>query len=179
MVRVPARREQVTYATGRGLSQQRARMLVKVGRYALHFRSLKAIKDVLVVGWRMELSAQYPCYGYRRVRMFLGCDGHKMSPDRARRLWRAAKSQVLRKRPRKGVAGSRPQPQARRGPNRVWVFDFVFDGCANGHLLKCLTVEDGFTKEGLAIKVDGRIRSGRLIEAMARPSTGRPLSLPA
>ena len=35
---------------------------------------------------------------------------------------------------------------------------FVFDRSANGQQLKCLTVTDEFTKEGLAIDVDGRIR---------------------
>jgi hypothetical protein len=32
----------------------------------------------------------------------------------------------------------------------------------NGKKLKCLTVTDEFTKEGLAIDVDGRIRSPRV-----------------
>jgi putative transposase len=41
----------------------------------------------------------------------------------------------------------------------VWSHDFVFDRCANGQQLKCLTVTDEFTKEGLAIDVDGCIRS--------------------
>jgi hypothetical protein len=30
-----------------------------------------------------ELSAQYPRYGYRRIRIFLGRDGYRMSPGRA------------------------------------------------------------------------------------------------
>jgi hypothetical protein len=33
---------------------------------------------------------------------------------------------------------------------QVWSYDFVFDHCANGQQLKCLTVTDEFTKEGLA-----------------------------
>jgi putative transposase len=44
----------------------------------------------------------------------------------------------------------------------------VFDACADGRQLKCLTVADEFTKEGLAIEVDGRIRSGRVIEVLTR-----------
>jgi putative transposase len=46
--------------------------------------------------------------------------------------------------------------------------DFLFDHCANGQQLKCLTVTDEFTKEGLAIDVDGRIRSPRVIEVLSR-----------
>ena len=46
--------------------------------------------------------------------------------------------------------------------------DFVFDGCANGQNLKCLTVIDQYTRECLAIDVAGSIRSRRVIEVLAR-----------
>jgi transposase InsO family protein len=61
----------------------------------------------------------------------------------------------------------------------VWSYDFVFDRCANGQQLKCLTVTDEFTKEGLAIDVDGRIRSPRVIEVLSRlvSERGAPLLL--
>ena len=99
---------------------------------------------------------------------FLERDGHRMSVGRACRLWHAAGLQVPRKRPRKRVAAVRPRPQAPTGPNQVWSYDFVFDRCANGQQLKCLTVTDEFTKQGLAIDVDGRIRSPRVIEVLSR-----------
>jgi putative transposase len=51
----------------------------------------------------------------------------------------------------------------------VWCYDFVFDHCANGQQLKCLTVADEFTKEGLAIEVDGRIRSARVHRGVVTP----------
>jgi putative transposase len=54
------------------------------------------------------------------------------------------------------------------GANHVWAYDFVFDTCANGQSLKCLTVIDEFTRECLAIDVAGSIRSGRVIEVLAR-----------
>ena len=73
-----------------------------------------------------------------------------------------------RKRPRKRIATGRPRPNAPTGANQVWSYDFVFDWCANGQQLKCLTVTDEWTKEGLAIEVDGRIRSGRVIEVLSR-----------
>jgi putative transposase len=48
------------------------------------------------------------------------------------------------------------------------VYDFVFDHCANGQRLKCLTVVDEFTRECLAIDVAGSIRSPRVIEVLAQ-----------
>jgi len=52
--------------------------------------------------------------------------------------------------------------------NEVWSYDFVFDHAANGQKLKCLTVVDEGTSEGLAIDVAGSISSRRVIEVLAR-----------
>lgn len=168
MVSVPARRTQVAFATGRGPSQRRTGTLLSGGRSTLRYRSRLARKDAPVLTRMAELAAQYPRYGDRRIRIFLGRDGHKMSSGRASRLWKPAPQQVPRRRPRKRVAGGRPRPQAPTAANQVWSYDFVFDWCANGQQLKSLTVTDEWTKEGLAIEVDGRIRSPRVIEVLSR-----------
>jgi len=167
-VSVPARRRQVAYGRECGLSVRRACTLLSVARSALSYASRKAAQDAPVIERMKALSAQYPRYGYRRIRIFLGRDGHRMSVGRAYRLWQAAGLQVPRKRPRRRVAAVRPRPQAPSAANHVWSYDFVFDRCANGQQLKCLTVTDEFTKEGLAIDVDGRIRSPRVIEVLSR-----------
>jgi len=179
MVSVPARRSQVAYATGKGLSQRRACTLAGVGRSALRYRSAKAEKDAPVLKRMAELSALYPRYGYRRIAIFLEHDGYRMSFGRAHRLWRQAKLQVPRKRQRKRIATGRPRPNAPAGANQVWSYDFVFDWCANGQQLKCLTVTDEWTKEGLAIEVGGSIRSRRVIEVLSRlvSERGAPLYL--
>lgn len=179
MVSVPARRSQVAFAAAKGLSQRRACTLIGVGRSALHYRSTKAETDAPVLARMAALAAQYPRYGYRRIAIFLEREGHVMSFGRCHRLWRQARLQVPRKRPRKRIATGRPRPNAPTGANQVWSYDFVFDWCANGQQLKCLTVTDEWTKEGLAIEVDGRIRSGRVIEVLSRlvSERGAPLYL--
>jgi putative transposase len=179
MVSVPVRRDQVAYATRRGLSQRRSCTLMKVARSTLGYCSTKTVRDGPVMARMEVLSAQYPRYGYRRIRIFLSRDGHPMSPGRAHRLWQRAKLQVPRKRPRKRIATGRPRPNAPTGANQVWSYDFVFDWCASGQQLKCLTVTDEWTKEGLAIEVDGRIRSGRVIDVLSRlvSERGTPLYL--
>ena len=115
-----------------------------------------------------ELAAQYPRYGYRRIQVFLARQGHAMSADRMHRLWKAAALQVPRKRRRRRVATGRPRPLPPTAANDVWAYDFVFDTCANGQVLKCLTVVDEWTRECLAIDVAGSIRSGRVIEILSR-----------
>jgi putative transposase len=127
----------------------------------------------------VELARQYPRYGYRRILVFLGRDGHRMSNDRTYRLWRNAKLQVPKERPRRRAAASRPKATAPTGPNQVWPYDFVFDACANGQQLKCLTVIDEYTREALAIDVAGSIRSARVIEVLAKLNSihGAPRAL--
>ncbi len=165
---VPARRQQVAYGREHGLSVRRACTLFSVARSALGYCGRKLAADGEVIERMRELSAQYPRYGYRRIRIFLARDGYRMSAGRSYRLWRLAKLQVPRKRGRKRVASSRPRPRTPTAMNHVWSYDFVFDRSASGQQLKCLTVTDEFTKEGLAIDVDGRIRSPRVIEVLSR-----------
>jgi putative transposase len=168
MVSAPARRQQVAYATARGLSVRRACALLSVARSGLHYESQMVSKDSPVLSAMVLLSAQYPRYGYRRIQVFLERQGHRMSADRAWRLWRKAGLQVPRKRPRKRLATMRPRPCPPTGVGQVWAYDFVFDACANGQQLKCLTVIDEYTRESLAIDVAGSIRSGRVIEVLSQ-----------
>lgn len=115
-----------------------------------------------------SLSGQYPRYGYRRIRIFLGREGRSMSVDRCHRLWRQARLQVPGKRPRRRCATGRPRPTLPLAANHVWAYDFVFDTCANGQILKCLTVIDEWTRECLAIQVASRLRSAEVIDVLKR-----------
>jgi putative transposase len=163
-----ARREQVALACERGLSKRRACELLEVARSGLKYCSVRAERDRPTLEAMKRLAAQYPRYGYRRIRVFLRREGHGMSRHRAHRLWRLAGLQLPRRRPRRRVASSRPRPLPAMGPNHVWAYDFVFDACANGQSLKCLTLIDEFTRECLAIDVAGSIRSARVIEVLSR-----------
>ena len=91
-----------------------------------------------------------------------------MSAERTYRLWRQAGLQVPRRRPRRRVATRRPRPLPPTARNHVWAYDFVFDTCADGRSLKCLTIVDEFTRECLAIDVAGSIRSGRVIDVLGQ-----------
>jgi putative transposase len=168
MVGAPARRRQVAFVCERGVSQRRACALMSVARSTLRYESRLSQRDAPVVAAMRELAAQYPRYGYRRIQVFLARRGHAMSPDRVHRIWRQYGLQVPRRRPRRRVAASRPRPLPALGANQVWAYDFVFDACANGQQLKCLTVIDEYTRECLAIDVAGSIRSGRVIQVLSR-----------
>ena len=163
-----ARREQIAFVCERGVSKRRACGLIGVARSTLAYRLRMPVKDAPVVAAMQRLSSQYPRYGYRRIRIFLKREGHSIGTGRAGRLWRQAKLQLPRKRARRRIAAARPRPLPPRTANHVWAYDFVFDACANGQQLKCLTIVDEFTHECLAIDVAGSIRSTRVIEVLQR-----------
>jgi putative transposase len=168
MVGARVRRQQVAYAEGRGLSRRRACALLSVARSTIGYTSRLVARDAPVLPMLRTVAAQYPRYGYRTIRIFLEREGHVLGTDRMYRLWRQEGLQVPKKRPRRRVATSRPRPMPPTAINHVWAYDFVFDTCADGRTLKCLTVIDEFTRECLAIDVAGGIRSGRVIEVLAQ-----------
>ena len=168
MVSACARRKQIAYVRQRGISLRRSCALLQVARSTMGYESVLAKRDAPVLVAMRELSAQYPRYGYRRIQVFLARRGFTMSADRAYRIWKKAGLQVPRRRPRRRVATGRPRPLPATGANQVWAYDFVFDACANGQQLKCLTVIDEFTRECLAIEVAGSLRSGRVIEVLSK-----------
>lgn len=141
---------------------------MQVARSSLSYVPTLPQKNAPVALAMHRLSQQYPRYGSRRIRVFLGREGIEIGKEKCSRLWAEQGLQVPRKRPRRRVATNRPRPLVPAAANSVWSYDFVFDACANGQRIKCLTVVDEFTREALAIDVAGAIRSGRGIEVLAR-----------
>ncbi|SCC91709.1 transposase (fragment) [Thiomonas sp. X19] len=170
MVSAQARREQVRFAIGRGLSQRRACALLSVARSALNYTSKMLEKDVPALGAMSVLSAQYPRFGSRRVHVFMERQGFEMGHGRAWRLWTKGNLQVPRKRPRKRVAGSRPRPCTPKGPGqaRSGLTISCTTRAPTAQKLKCFTVIDEFTKVSLTIDVAGSIKSGRVVEVLSQ-----------
>ena len=74
-----------------------------------------------------------------------------MSTDRAHRLWRLHRLRAKEATAARVELSSATSAGNGSGPRPG--HDFVFDRCANGQQLKCLTVVDEFTHECLAIDV--------------------------
>ena len=72
--------------------------------YRLHLPA----KDAPVLAAMKDISAQYPRYGYRRIRVFLRRQGLELSWSRTHRLWRQAGLLVPWKRSRKRIVSIHP-----------------------------------------------------------------------
>lgn len=168
MVSAPARRTAALYGIERGVAQRRACALMQVARSSLKYVPVLPQKNAPIASAMPRLSGQYPRYGSQRIREFLAREGIEVGKEKCARLWAEQGLQVPKKRPRRRVAASRPRPLAPAQANSVWSYDFVFDACANGQQIKCLTVVDEYTREALAIDVAGSIRSSHVIEVLSK-----------
>ena len=168
MVSAAARRSEAAYAQSRGMSQRAACRLFGVPRSTLGYAAQMPIKDAPIIERMRALSAQRPRWGYRFMRVLLAREGLIMSNDRCYRIWRNAGLCVPRKRRRRRCGVSTARPQAPAQPGDAWAMDFVFDVCANGHVLKCLTVVEEVAKEALAIEVDSRFRGPKVVATLDR-----------
>jgi len=159
--------EQASYAIQRGLSQRMTCALLKMSRSNFYYSHKMPVKDASVIEVMRKLSGLYPRFGSRRIRIFLQREGIQVGKERCSRLWASAGLQVPKKRRRKR-AGTTLRPLSPIKRNSVWSYDFVYDACANGQKLKCLTVIDEYTRECLAIDVSGAISSSRVIDVLSK-----------
>ncbi len=157
------RREALEVLIRRGLSQRKACRYLGLSRRVPAYKPKQPKKDRLLGEQLIAASQEVPRFGYRRISAWLS-----LGESRVRRLWRALKLSIPRRRPRRRRCGSDIRlPDATR-PNSVWSYDFVHDQLVDGRVLKMLCVIDEYTRECLAIEVGGSLRSQDVILVLSR-----------
>ena len=127
----------------------------------------------------LELAAERPRFGYRRLHVLLVREGWAVNHKRIQRIYSEEKLAVRRKR-RKRVAQTARQPRVLpEGPNERWSMDFMADSLATGRGFRTLNVVDDFTRECLAIEVDTSLSGERVTRVLDRliERRGQPESL--
>uniref|UniRef100_UPI0030EDB5A4 IS3 family transposase n=2 Tax=Roseobacter sp. HKCCD7870 TaxID=3120343 RepID=UPI0030EDB5A4 len=133
-----------------------------------HIPKGRADEDRLVADM-IELARQFGRYGYRRIAALLKEAGWSVSDGRIERLWRREGLKVPQKQPKKGRLwlndGScvRLRPEYR---NHVWSYDFVHCRTDDGKVFRTLNILDEFSRECLAIKVERKLNSTSVIDAL-------------
>jgi len=100
-----------------GVSLRRACWLIGMSRATPSYGLRLPPKDAPVLAAMTALSAQYPRYGYRRIRVFLHQSGFERSWSHTHRLWRRQACWYPRKRPRKRVTSVRARIHMPFKPN--------------------------------------------------------------
>ncbi len=117
----------------------------------------------------IELARQYGRYGYRRIAVLLRDAGWSVSDGRIERLWRQEGLKVPTKQPKKSRLwfndGScvRLRPEYR---NHVWSYDFVHCRTDDGKAFRNHNIIDEFSRECLSIRVERKLNSTNVIDAL-------------
>jgi transposase InsO family protein len=119
----------------------------------------------------VELAKEYGRYGYRRITGMLRPEGWQVNHKRVERIWRLEGLKVPQRQPKRARLwlsdGSCVRRRAEH-PNHVWSYDFVQDRTHDGRSFRMLTVVDEWTRECLAIEVDRKLDSERVLDCLGR-----------
>ena len=180
MVSLAERRRAVTYLKSQyEIGERRACRVASVHRSSYRHEG----KRLAVDGAHAEvvrLSDRYPYWGYRKIYHLIDRDQHRIGRERVRLIRRREGLGVVRKRQKRRVLGRSTQWVHRAEyPHHVWSYDFVHDQTLEGRALKCLTVVDEFSREGLAVKVNRSLTASdvvRVLDELMR-THGKPACL--
>jgi len=154
-----------------GVPERRACRLLSQCRSTQRYQVSVADDEDRLVSRVVELACEYGRYGYRRVTVLLQREGWRVNHKRVERIWRQEGLRVPKKQPRRGrlwlTDGSclRLRPEY---PNHVWSYDFVYDRTHDGRPLRLLTILDEHTRECLAIAVDRRMDSRKVLSLLGK-----------
>ena len=117
----------------------------------------------------IELARQYGRYGYRPITALLNQSGWQVNVKRVERIWKREGLKVPQKQKKRSRLwlndGSCVRLRPER-PNHVWSYDFVQDRTHDGRAYRILNIIDEFTKEALMIRVDRKLNSTDVVDAL-------------
>jgi len=157
----PSRRAEAVKALQTlGLSQREACGLVHARRRSPHERaSTKAQVDARLATRLTEVAQRHSAHGCRRLYEDYARDADPrldeyMNYKRFRRLYRVANLQFgkRRRRGRAKIIRGRPLRRATR-PFEGWTLDFIHDRLHAGRAFRTLSMEDEFSRSGLALEM--------------------------
>jgi len=179
MVKPVARRLAVSWLRDRSrVSVRRACEVIKLAESTYRYRSRKKEPEGLRERL-LELAAERPRFGYRRLHLLLRREGFLVNTKRIQRMYREEDLAVRRKK-RKRVAQTARRPRTLpERTNERWSIDFVSDSLATGRCFRTLNVVDDFSRECLAIEVDSSLSGERVTRVLDRimDSRSQPRSL--
>ena len=170
MVSPSHKRRVIDYVVSVGLcSVRRACKVLALSRNGFGYQAKdKSEHEQRLLKRMIELSLEFPRYGYRFITELLQREGWRVNRKKVQRLRRKEGLQVIQKakKPRRrGAQGTTKRKS--EGVNDVWCWDFIFDRTEDGKLIKILTLVDEYSRYCFHLAVEQTIRAVdviRLIE---------------
>ncbi|MGH7734375.1 MAG: IS3 family transposase [Gemmatimonadales bacterium] len=149
------------------LSERRACRVIPAHRSSQRYQK-QAESEPSVRRRLLELAAERKRFGYERLHLLLRREGLVVNHKRVLRLYRE-EGLALRRRKRRRLPARLRQPLAKPTAVRQhWSMDFVRDTLAEGRVIRMLTVVDDYSRQCLAIEVDGSLPGARVVRVLER-----------
>ena len=165
-----------------GLSTVRQCALLGISRSSVYYRPrAPSQKDLALM---KQIDQQYlatPFYGSRRMKVWLGRQGHWVNRKRVQRLMRTLGLQVIYRRPRtsKPAPGHKVYPYLLggmeiTGPNQVWAADITYIPMARGFLYLVASM-DWYSRYVVAWRLSNTLDADFCVETLEEAlSKGKP-----
>jgi putative transposase len=160
------------------VSERRACDVLGVDRTMVRYASRRP-DDADVREWMRSLAAERQRFGYHRLHLLLGREGHHMNHRKFRRLYREERLQVRRRKGRKRALVKRRPLEIPQGINQRWSLDFVSDALSCGRRFRIFAVVDDHSRECVRLIADTSISGARvarelemaILARLAKPGT--------
>lgn len=153
-----------------GVSQRRACRVLVQQRSTQRKDFIAKDKEQALVDDMIALARQYGRYGYRRITALLNQTGWQVNHKRIERLWRREGLKVPSKQPKRKRLWMNEYSCIRlsaQHQNHVWSYDFVHHRTEDGKAFRTLNIVDEYTRECLMIKVQRKLNSTDVIDALS------------
>ena len=149
-----------------GVSQRQACRLANCPRPTLRYKPRKRPGDDHVRDRLRSMAQERPRFGWRRLKILLKREGLVMNHKRLRRLYCDERLQVRPRRKRRVrlIRGNVSPAPTRL--NEEWGLDFMQEWLMTRRKIRLLTIEDRFSREGLALDPDFSLTSRRVIRTL-------------
>jgi len=154
------------------LSERHACGLIGMNRGSWRYRQRKR-NDARLRGRLLELAAERPRFGYRRLHRMLRREKWVVNHKRVYRLYREERLAMRQRKSRRFRAEARVPLALPTQANQMWTMDFTRDSLANGRKFRTLNLMDGYTREALWIEVDTSLPGVRVVQVLERVAQQR------
>ena len=154
------------------LSERHACGLIGMNRGSWRYCKRKR-DDAKLRGRLLELAAERPRFGYRRLHRMLRREKWVVNHKRVYRLYREERLAMRQRKSRRFRAEARVPLALPTRANQMWTMDFTRDSLANGRKFRTLNLMDGYTREALWIEVDTSLPGVRVVQVLERVAQQR------
>jgi len=151
------------------VSQRRACRVLDQARNTQRRRHEAGEEEQQLTADIIQLATRYGRYGYRRITAMLNNGSWRVNHKRVERIWRREGLKVPKKQSKRGRLWTSDGSCIRLRPeykDHVWSYDFVEERTTDGRKFRILNIIDEFSRECLCTKVERRLNSQAVIDAL-------------